>query len=309
MNFGAVIVTYNRIDYLKESIECYTNQSLKPHRIVVVDNCSTDGTVEFLKKWKAKDAGVEKDVIFLSENQGGSGGFYAGLKHIQEFDDIDWIWVADDDAFPDFNAFKNADIFINEHKNDIDEIAAICGVCSYDGRISNFQRFRLKKTMFGIQDMSIPQRWYNNNQGFDIDMYSFVGTIMKRENLLKAGLPRKDFFIYHDDVEHALRMRKTGRIVCTTSIKIKHKDNVATRTDVSWRDYYATRNVVVMYKEHFDKWSLFCRITRRRLASVLSLKTAKIKVINDAIKDGKNGNMGVHSVYRPGWEYKTGEKI
>ncbi len=302
MNFGAVIVTYNRIDYLKESIECYTNQSLKPHRIVVVDNCSTDGTVEFLKNWKAKDAGVEKEVIFLSENQGGSGGFYAGLKHIQEFDDIDWIWVADDDAFPDLNAFKNADIFINEHKNDIDEISAICGVCSYDGRISNFQRFRLKKTMFGIQDMSIPQRWYKNNQGFDIDMYSFVGTIMKRDNLLKAGLPRKDFFIYHDDVEHALRMRKTGRIVCTTSIKIKHKDNVASRTDVSWRDYYATRNVVVMFLNHFDKWSLFWRIIRRRLAAILSFRYIKWKVVNDAIKDGKKGNMGIHPVYKPGWK-------
>ena len=301
MKFGAVIVTYNRIEHLRKSIKCYTGQTQKPHRIVVVDNCSTDGTKDFLKEWEQVEEDVIKEVIYLPSNTGGSGGFNAGLEHIQQYEDIDWIWVADDDAYPELNSFEMAQKYITEHDKEIEGIAAICGVCGYDGHYSNIQRFRLKKTLFGTMDRPIPQKWYNNTEGFDIDLYSFVGTIMKRENLLIAGLPRKDFFIYQDDLEHSLRMRKTGRIVCTTSIQITHKDNTPPSNITSWRDYYATRNVIVMYKEHFSKWTYFWRIVRRRVVTLLGFKSSKIRVVNDAIRDGKAGKMGVHPVYKPGW--------
>lgn len=302
MNFGAVIVTYNRINHLRNTLKLYTQQSLCPTRIVVVDNHSDDGSVDYLKDWEQERvSGVSKEVIYLPENMGGSGGFYEGLKRIQDYEDIDWIWVADDDAYPALDVFEKAKSFIDSHWNEIDEIAAVCGVCSFDGGYSNIQRFRYKKTLLGIQDMPVPSEWYNRGT-FDIDMYSFVGTILKRDNLLKAGLPRKDFFIYQDDLEHATRMRKTGRIVCTSTIQISHKDNNPSSNDATWRDYYASRNIVVLYKEHFSKWSLFWRMVRRILFAFLSFKPAKIKIVNVAIKDGLKGHMGIHPLYKPGWK-------
>ena len=302
MNYGVVIVTYNRIEHLKKSLELYTRQTKNPSRIIVVDNHSNDGTIDFLNSWEAEVVlNVKKEVIYLPENLGGSGGFYEGLKRIQIYDDLDWIWVADDDAYPSLDVFEKADLFINEHTNELDGIAAICGVCGFDGGYSNIQRFRYKKTILGVQDMPIPMEWYGKGT-FDIDMYSFVGTIMKRKNLLEAGLPRKDFFIYQDDLEHATRMKKTGRIVCTTSIKITHKDNNPSSNDATWRDYYASRNIVALYKEHFSKWSLFWRIIRREIFVLLSFKPAKVRIVNIAIKDGLRGNMGMHPVYKPGWK-------
>ena len=302
MNFGAVIVTYNRINHLRNTLKLYTQQSLCPVRIVVVDNHSNDGSIDYLKDWEQElVSGISKEVIYLPENMGGSGGFYEGLKRIQEYEDIDWIWVADDDAYPALDVFENAEKFINEHKSEIDNIAAVCGVCGFDGNYSNIQRFRYKKTILGIHDMPVPAEWYKKGT-FDIDMYSFVGAIMKRENLLKAGLPRKDFFIYQDDLEHATRMRKTGRIVCTTTIQITHKDNNPSTNDATWRDYYASRNIVALYKDHFSKWSLFWRIVRRKVFAFLSFKPAKIKIVNVAIRDGLKGNMGIHPVYKPGWK-------
>ena len=243
MKFGAVIVTYNRIGELRRSLKCYTHQTRPIDRLIVVDNCSTDGTVEYLQQWEKKDEGVTKEVVYLPSNMGGSGGFHHGLKKMLTYEDIDWIWVADDDAYPVLDAFEKAETFINDHADEMDTIAAVCGGCGYDGHFSNIQRFRLKKSFFGLQDMPIPQEWFANKNGFDIDMYSFVGTVMKRENLIKAGLPREDFFIYQDDLEHSMRMKKTGRIVCTTSIRIHHRDNSAPLREVSWRDYYATRNI------------------------------------------------------------------
>ena len=302
MNFGCVIVTYNRIDYLKRSLKCYTGQTVKPGVLVVVDNCSTDGTDSFLSSWEREDEGVEKIVITLSSNQGGSGGFYAGLDYIQKREDVDWIWVADDDAFPEPDAFKKAKCFIDDHEVLMKDTAAICGVCGYGGHISSIQRSMLKKTVFGIQEFPIKESYYHGKEFFEIGLYSFVGTIMKRENLLKAGLPNKDFFIYQDDLEHAVRLGKTGKLYCVTDIRIEHKDNVAPSNETSWRDYYASRNLIYMYKDHFDKWSLFWRIVRRRAFALLTLNWSKVVLVNIGIKDGKNGKLGVHSVYKPGWK-------
>ena len=199
LNIAAVIVTYNRIEYLKKSLEMYVNQSYRPRRIIVVDNCSTDGTTDYLKDWKIREEGINKKVIYLESNQGGSGGFYAGLEDALRYDDIDWIWVADDDAFPSLDAFEKAKDFINLNEKLISESAAICGVCRFDGHISPIQRSILKKTLFGIQEFPISEKYYEGKDYFEINLYSFVGTIMKKENLKIAGLPRKDFFIYQDD--------------------------------------------------------------------------------------------------------------
>ena len=51
MNFGVVLVTYNRLDKLKIALECYEKQSYLPKNIIVVNNASTDGTKEYLDEW------------------------------------------------------------------------------------------------------------------------------------------------------------------------------------------------------------------------------------------------------------------
>lgn len=299
---GVVLVTYNRIEELKKSLPCYENQTLKPVYIIVVDNCSDDGTDAFLKQWKEQEASIEKVVITLPENRGGSGGFYAGLKAACERTDAEWIWVADDDAFPELYDFEKARNFIKEHPALIEEVSAFCGMCEYEGRVASIQRARFKKTLFGIQEVAVPACDYMEKEYFEIDLYSFVGTFMKRTALLEAGLPREDFFIYLDDYEHAMRMGKQGKLICVPEILIHHKDNYLYNRGVSWRDYYATRNVVIMYQTHLDKKSLRLRILRRLLAAYSSGNRMKIKVIKEAIADGKAEKTGIHPIYKPGWK-------
>lgn len=298
---GVVVVTYNRLEELKKSLLCYEEQTKKPEYLIVVDNCSTDGTVEYLKGWQQKDAGLKKELILLEENTGGSGGFYTGMKKASESEDADWIWVADDDAFPEKNCFEEAENFVNEYADKIDEISAFCGKCIWNNKIAPVQRCRFVNSVFGKQEMPVPASVFESRTPFLIDLYSFVGTIMKKSDLLKAGLPRKDFFIYQDDYEHAVRMGKIGKIYCVPNIVIQHKDNYKTEFAVSWRDYYATRNVVIMYKEHMSKISLYGRIIRRLLTAYSSLNRLKIKVIKEAVKDGLNNKTGLHEIYRPGW--------
>ena len=50
MKVIAVVVTYNRKGLLKECLESILNQSLSAQKIIVVDNASTDGTAEMIRK-------------------------------------------------------------------------------------------------------------------------------------------------------------------------------------------------------------------------------------------------------------------
>ena len=42
MKYGVVLVTYNRLELLKECVEHCMQQTVPFEKIIVVDNCSTD---------------------------------------------------------------------------------------------------------------------------------------------------------------------------------------------------------------------------------------------------------------------------
>ncbi len=330
LSIGVVLVTFNRLEELKKAIPCYEGQTLAPRFIIVVDNCSTDGTREYLEEWIGKaepcdireagegagsdaqkhpdyavtcntDGPVTKIVVRIPENRGGSGGFYAGLKYACGLKEADWIWVADDDAFPEPDAFEKADGFAVGHPSMIQKCSAFCGMCVSDsGKPSSLHQARIVRTIFGRQELPVNTGLFKKEY-FRIDLYSFVGTFLRRESLEKAGLPVEDFFIYQDDNEHACRMRKIGRIYCVPSIVVHHNDNFAPERIVSWRDYYASRNIVIMYKWHFDRYSLWMRVVRRFLRSLVTLDKQKIRVTTDGIRDGLKNKRGLHERYRPGW--------
>jgi len=50
--FVIVIATYNRLAFLKKTIDSIKNQTTKPYEIIVADGGSTDGTIGFLKNRK-----------------------------------------------------------------------------------------------------------------------------------------------------------------------------------------------------------------------------------------------------------------
>ncbi len=90
-------------------------------------------TVPSLKRIESNSSGkIRKTVLTLSENRGGSGGFYAGLAAAQKRMDANWIWVEDDDAFPEPDAFSTADRFVKMHRSMMRKCSAFCGMCVDD---------------------------------------------------------------------------------------------------------------------------------------------------------------------------------
>ena len=89
----AVIVTYNRLELLKEAIQAVKAQTELPKKVIIVNNNSTDDTKEYLESIKSELI----TPVHLEENLGGAGGFYHGIKKAYN-EEADWVWIMDDDT-------------------------------------------------------------------------------------------------------------------------------------------------------------------------------------------------------------------
>lgn len=97
MKFSIVITTYNRLNLLKRAIDSALAQTI-PCEVVVVDDCSTDGTQVYVQERceRLVNAG-EKRLIYHrnSENLGHSKSVNAGV----ELATGEWIKPLDDDDY------------------------------------------------------------------------------------------------------------------------------------------------------------------------------------------------------------------
>lgn len=308
MKIGVVIVTYNRLEKLKIALKSYEKQTTKPEYILVINNNSTDGTSAYLEEWKQNDNFIKKIIVNLDKNTGGSGGFYEGLKNSLELD-AEWVWVADDDAYPSEDAFEIASQYINNHKSE--ELSAVCGtVYKSDGKSIDYSHRRVIKAGFLNR---IVQPYSNikdyEKEDFEINAFSYVGTMIKKEKLEQTELTKKDYFIYYDDTEHSYRLSKLGKIKCVPRIKIIHD---APHTEMSeivkWKLYYLVRNTLDFVYSNFDKKyfdeQCFEVPLKFKIAVLLFGKDKKagFKMINEAVKDAKKGKTGLHDIYKPGWK-------
>ena len=303
MRFAVVIVTYNRIEKLKHSLKCFDEQKTKPEYVIVVDNASTDGTREFLNEWKDGSDEYEKILITNEKNMGGSGGFYVGLEYARKLD-VDWIYVSDDDAFVEENVIYEAKKYIESNENGND-ISAICATVINNGEIDRTHRRMIVKKKLKLKFVDTERSQYDKNE-FDIDLFSYVGTILNKSKLEQVGITEKDFFIWFDDTEHAIRLNKVGRIICIPSIRVHHDIETEEANTLNWKGYYGIRNSLYTYKYHFPKrfyrYEYFRIKARVLLKKILHRDLVRARLYDAAINDFRRGIKGLHTIYKPGWK-------
>ena len=267
---AAVVVTYNRKALLLECIEALLGQKKPLHHIYLIDNASSDGTPQELR-----EAGYLDDPRItyerLAENEGGAGGFHLGVKKAFEAG-FDWIWVMDDDAEPRSDSL--AKLFLMPHfGKELLDYSALCGVkLGIDSLPQYVHRghFLLKKGTVPLtsKEATIEQ---------EISYSSFVGPLINRKAIEKAGFPKKELFIWSDDVEYCQRLMRFGPILYRPDSVILHKDgvigSVVPEKEVNpvipfvqhWKYLCGFRNYIYLMRVHGDCsffWSLSVLLQR-----------------------------------------------
>lgn len=116
---SVIVPVYNASDYLKQSIDCILNQSLKDLEVICVDDGSTDNSLEILKEISADDGRVR---FYHQENRGGGAArnlalTYAEGKYIYFMDADDMIEPTALEECRDICEKKNLDFVIFKAMN------------------------------------------------------------------------------------------------------------------------------------------------------------------------------------------------
>ncbi len=232
----AVVVTYNRCSLLKRCLEALLRQTY-PCEILIIDNASEDATGEMLEKFEEPAIRV----LRLEKNLGGAGGFYTGMKKAVE-DGSEYIWLMDDDTFPEPDALEQL-MKADEKLNG--EYGFLSSAVQWtDGSACKMNCQKIKKDYF--------RQLHRLADGMVLVEYaSFVSLLFKRETILEAGLPIKEYFIWGDDIEYTTRLTAVlkkdaylvGKSLVTHAMKANTGSNLAKDTvDRLSRYVYAFRN-------------------------------------------------------------------
>lgn len=218
-NIVAIVVTYNRKELLKECINALKKQTTPLTKILIIDNHSTDGTKEYIKD-ELSDENVCYE--YLEENIGGAGGFNIGIRKAVELGG-DYLWVMDDDTIPENNSLSELLETSTQLGDDFGFLAS--KVLWKDGTpcLMNIPK---------VSEDWIYQSEYLTQGLLQLESASFVSLFVRKDAVMKCGLPIREFFIWGDDVEYTSRLSKDYKnYYCEKSVVV-HKMNVNERTDI-----------------------------------------------------------------------------
>lgn len=201
---AVVVVTFNRLALLKECVTALRNQSRKLDEIIIINNSSTDGTLEWLN--------AQNDLsVITQENSGSAGGQYTGIKTAYE-NGFDWIWCMDDDCIASQNALS--ELVKNIRSNSVLNCLVLSKTDS-------------SKLAFGVYDLTEKiffEKYSEVADKLTLDFASlFNGALIPSEVIKKIGLPIQELFIKGEEIEYFHRIRKYGfSTVTVVSSKLFH---------------------------------------------------------------------------------------
>lgn len=259
-----LIVTYNRPELLMKCIESVLNQSYPVENIFIVDNYSAEETISRLCQanyidvcddhliinggYKVKQINYQSRTVNfyylrLTSNMGGSGGFYYGMQKMHELG-YDWFWLMDDDGEARSDCLQTLLTFSNKY----DYLAPL---------VLDVKNHALLASAIKVEDNIVStyaeflQR--NNNDVLFRGASPFNGILLSRKLVDTVGYPRKEFFIWGDEIEHLYRCKKNGFPIATitSAIFFHPKNRQAFVKCFKWRILKASSLRVYCYYRNF----------------------------------------------------------
>jgi GT2 family glycosyltransferase len=275
LRFWVVIPSYNRADDLIACLDSLHKAGISEAQILVVDNHSQDNTAALLESCHP---GVQ--VRFLDENLGATGasniGFSMALSqgatHVLRLDSDTVV----DPGFilPLMDAIQGApDIGVVAPKIYYNDPPKKIWYAGADSHPFHFGAIHSQRDQEDSQE---------NSQARRVDYAWGAAMLIKAEVLRKTGGFDEDFFIYYEEIDFCLRLRKMGyRILFVPEAVIWHK--VGSAASNAFTAYHWNRSKMLLYRKHARH--IFHLITLIAYALVYALASA-------ALHGNSSGNRG-----------------
>ncbi|MCX2950589.1 glycosyltransferase family 2 protein [Lentzea sp. NEAU-D7] len=238
-----VVVTWRGRDHITACLDALRAQK-SPHRTIIVDNASDDGTAELISG---------HEVVRLPRNRGYAGGLAAVLDMV-ETPYVAWL---NDDAAPDPSWLTELERALD---GDPGAAAATSSILLLDG---STQSVGVALTADGHgKDVVLAGR----------EVFGFCGgaALLRTAELKAAGGVPASFFCYYEDTDTAWRLRLAGhRVISVGPARVRHRHGASTRPGSVLFHRWNERNRLLMLLRCAPAATAFAQLARFLVTTVL----------------------------------------
>jgi len=269
-----VFLAYNTLSKLgrkslKLVIESILRQKYPNFMFVVVDNGSLDDTASYAKNLLSNYSHVDFHVIKLPRNYGYAGGNNAGAVY-SILHGAEYLFFMNDDV-----------VLLNENL-----ITVLLKALEEDESLGAVQPLIMNRdgTLncgFRCGLSSIPKM---SNDGRGIFYVSGAALLTRAKTFLEVGMFDSDFFLYHDDVDYAWRLRLSGyKVKCVKSVRVYHIGSATLGVESPTYYRYMLRNVVWTLVKNSSMKTLTLRLALLVVESIISFLLHHLIIRRDPI--------------------------
>lgn len=250
MKLSVIIVNY-KVCYFVEQCVVSVQKATRDIdcEIFVVDNHSSDGSVDYLKKRFAS----EINLIECNHN----GGFAKANNIAIRQSTGEYVLLLNPDTFVGEDSLKQVLTFMDEHPK-----AGGVGVKMYnaDGTVARESRRGLPTPYVSFLKMlGFTKRYYMSHLSWDepgkIDVISGACFMLRREALNKIGLLDEDFFMYGEDIDLSYRLQKGGYENWYVPARIVHYKGESTQKTSSRYVHVFYQAMLIFFRKHYGHLS------------------------------------------------------
>jgi hypothetical protein len=252
---AVVILNWNSCQMTSDCIRSVLAMDSQSHEIVVVDNGSTDGSAQSLKREFPQITVLPQD-----RNLGFVAGCNVGIRHAVARD-MEYILLLNNDTYvaPDF---------IREMLSRMENDARIAVVCPkiyfadhpnllwYAG--GDFSLWTGMTKHRGWKEIDLGQ--FDHRQ--EITQATGCAMLVRGKALSEVGLLDERFWAYAEDLDWSLRFLKKGyRLAFAPKAHIWHYDGATSVKSMgsgsqAIRQFFSTRNLVFVARKHLSWWEI-----------------------------------------------------
>lgn len=238
---GVVVVTFNSARVILDCLDSLESQEGPRPKIVVVDNCSSDDTVQIVRSWFLSrgefveglattgflEEGQKQDVLIRSLiNVGFAAGVNIGLQYLARQKPIRHFWILNPDSIVD----PAATSAIVETAHAHHDYGLLCGRICFIEPKSLIQTDGGKiNRLTGVTKNLNLGRYEDETTLPDEELIEFVSganMVASRAFYETVGPMNDDYFLYYEEVDWALR-RGDLKIVSAPRFVVRHHAGTA----------------------------------------------------------------------------------
>jgi GT2 family glycosyltransferase len=208
------------------------------YEVVVVDNCSTDGSVA-----RIREAYPDVTLLQSGVNLGFAGGNNVGIRYALGRE-ADYVWLLNNDTVAAPSALREmVDVALRDAG-----VGAVGSVLHYADEPDRIQAY-------GGGRVSL---WSGISRHFTtlvpdekLHYLAAASLLVRREVLERVGLLDDGFFLYWEDTDYAFRVRKAGYwLAVAPGASVWHKESATLGKKSAVLDTYFSASAVLFFRKH-----------------------------------------------------------